>query len=260
VRASAIGRCECRNCNQQDEEKWSESCLNSVCMGKHAAILLLLITFAAASSVEAQCTAKTVTCGTTITESLGPSSSCVIDSFPTLRYAFNGTAGQKLTLIAGNASGNNIGMTLLDSAGNYITSAVDEPAQILYTLATTGQYFVEINFTNPHTSGSITFEVICSSGTPPPPPAQCTYTGAVLVGQSITSQLTTADTPCGDTGTYAKAYRVPVTAGEAFTLDYSADYPVEVVIAGPDSSGAYRRSSRVRRSPLPPDSRPSSRA
>lgn len=212
-------------------------------MAKYAAVSLVAIVVSLYPTTSiAQCTTKAVTCASTSTDVLGPSSSCVIDSFPTQRYVFTGTAGEKLTLIASNSEGNSIGMTLLDSAGEYITSDFDEPAQIVATLPTAGQYFIDVNFGNPHISGSITLEVTCSSGTTPLP-TECTYTGTILIGQSISSQLTSADTPCGDARSYAKAYRVPVNAGDAFTVDYSATYPVEIQIAGPDPSGAYRRSA-----------------
>lgn len=198
---------------------------------------------ALAFQARAACDTKTITCGSSSTESITPSSSCVIDGFPASRYVFNGTAGQKLTLIARNNSTGLIGMELLSSTGEQLSSAFDEPAQITVTLPTSGQYFIQINLANPHVSGTVTLGVTCSSGTVPPP-TQCSYSGVILIGQSITGQLTSADTPCGDSTAYAKAYRVPVLEGDAFTVDYSApSYPPEIQVVGPDTSSAYRRTT-----------------
>ncbi|HWW61684.1 MAG TPA: hypothetical protein VN181_09990, partial [Thermoanaerobaculia bacterium] len=102
-------------------------------------ILIALLIFAAAAPLFAQCVTKTVTCGSSSTDFIGPSSSCIVDSFPTQRYVFNGTAGQKVTFIASNLAGQTIGMQLMNSAGQFISSDFDEPAQITATLPSAGQ-------------------------------------------------------------------------------------------------------------------------
>lgn len=204
--------------------------------------LALIVTVTAAGSASAQCVTRTLTCGSTTTVSLSPSG-CIIDGFPTQRFSFSATAGQKLTVIASNTNGNSIGMQLTTSSGQYITSGFDEPAQISNTFTTAGQYFIDVSFGNPHISGNITVEATCAAGTPPPGTTTCQYSGQALIGQSISGALTTADTPCGDTTTYARAYKVPVTAGDAFTVDYAASYPVLIEVAGPDSTSVFRWSN-----------------
>jgi len=57
------------------------------------------------------------------------------------------------------------------------------------------------------------------------------------------AQCTAKTMACGTSSYYAKAFRLPVTAGQAFTVDYTATYPVYIEIDGPDSSGAFRSST-----------------
>lgn len=112
----------------------------------------------------ATCSAKAVTCGSTVTDSLDPNSSCIIDTFPTANYAFSGTAGQILSLVASNQAGLDMFMTLTNSSGQTIaTSFLDEPATITKTLPATDQYLIAINYGNPHSSGSFTLSVSCET-------------------------------------------------------------------------------------------------
>lgn len=190
----------------------------------------------------AACTPRPVTCGTTVTDSLGPSSSCIIDSFPTGVYSFNGAAGQILNVVETNPSGHNAFIELTDSSGKTVTTSyLDDPAAISVTLPKTDQYTISVNFGNPHISSAFTLTVSCSTTTTPP--GACQYTSTIAVGTSLSGQLTSADTPCGIESSYTKAYRVIAAANDAFTVEYSASYPVFLEIRGPDRSGAYRLES-----------------
>ncbi len=193
---------------------------------------------------EASCTATAMSCGFSGTASLSPTGSCIIDTFPTANYSFGGAAGQNIQLHATTAVQTSIGMTLTDAFGTPITNAFDEPADIDVTLPATGQYLVSVNFGNPHLSGAFTLTFNCNgSSTPGPPTGTCQYTGTLAIGSTVTSQLTTADAACGDSTTFAKAYKVPVNAGDAFTATYSAGYVAYLEIKGPDTSGAFRSAS-----------------
>jgi hypothetical protein len=185
------------------------------------------------------CTPQPITCGQSVTASLGPNSSCILDTFPTAIYSFSAVAGQTVTLLAGTSSGNTIGLALLDPTGTTLTNAFDEPAGFSYTFTASGTYTIEVNFGDPHASGSFTLTTSCAtSGTPPP--TTCGYTATIAIGASVSGQLSAADSACGNSSSYAKAYRLPVMANDAFTLTYTATYPVYVEIDGP--SGATDKS------------------
>ena len=194
-------------------------------------------------TARAQClSTKTITCGSSSTDFIGSPSSCVIDGLPTRRYEFNAVAGQSVSFVASNSSAFSIGMALYDSFGRQLATSFDEPSQITYSFALSGAYFLEVNFANPQQSGSVVLQTSCITEGPPPS-ATCSYAGTLLIGQSVTAQLNTADATCGDSSTYSKPYKVVVKAGDAFTVNYSASYTPELWITGPDSSGSYRRST-----------------
>jgi len=184
---------------------------------------------------------KTLSCGTTVTDSISASgAACVINTFPTIVYAFNGTAGQTLDLLASDSSGFDIGLNVTDPTGKAVTSGFDEPASAHAVLAVTGQYSISINFGNPHQSGSFTLTTSCTTSTNPPP-TQCLYTSTVAIGSTVSDQLTANDVACGYSASYAKAYKLPVNAGDTFEVDYSStSYQPYIEIKGPDTSAGYR--------------------
>lgn len=186
---------------------------------------------------------KTLTCGTVVTDSINPNgATCVVNTFPTAVYAFNGIAGQTLDLLASDSAGFDIGLELDDPSGKTVTSGFDEPASVHAVLASAGQYTVSVNFGNPHQSGSFTLTTSCTTPTNPPP-TQCLYTSTVAIGSTVSGQLTANDAACGYSASYGKAYKLPVTAGDAFEVDYSASFNPYVGIKGPDTSDAYRWST-----------------
>jgi len=194
----------------------------------------LALSLAVPRSLFAACTAKTLSCGQSITDTLSPSQSCIIDTFPTATYTFNGTAGQQLSLTATTASGNTIGLELY-APGNTTTpirNDFDEPASFTVTLPATGTYTIQVNFGNPHNSGSFTITAACPTSTT----TQCKFTDTVSIGQMFTGSLTSADAVCGDSTSYAKVYKLPVTAGDAFEVTYSATYAPLIDIVGPSST------------------------
>jgi hypothetical protein len=183
---------------------------------------------------------KTLTCGSVVTASLSATGGCILNTFPTAVYAFNGTAGQTIAFHASNSSGFDIGLVLSDSSGKTISSAFDEPADVTAELTATGQYTVSVNFGNPHQSGSFTLTTSCVT-TSPPPPTQCLYTSTGAIGSTISGQLAAADAVCGGSSSYAKVYRLPVNAGDTFEVDYSTvGYQPYVSIVGPDTSSGRR--------------------
>jgi hypothetical protein len=195
-------------------------------------------------AVAASCSpSKTLSCGTTVTDSISANgAACVIDTFPTVVYAFNGTAGQTLDLLASDGSGFDIGLSVMDPTGQTVTGGFDEPASAHAVLAVTGQYSISIHFGNPHQSGPFTLTTSCTTSTTPPP-TQCFYTSTVAIGSTVSDQLTANDTACGYSASYAKAYKLPVNAGDTFEVDYSANFNPYVGIKGPDTSDAYRWST-----------------
>jgi hypothetical protein len=98
---------------------------------------------------------------------------------------------------------------------------------------------VEVNFGNPHQSGTFTLTTSCTTPNSPPP-TQCFYTATVGIGSTVTSQLTPSDAACGYSESYGKAYRLPVNAGDSFEIDYSASFQPYIEITGPDTSRGYR--------------------
>src|SRR4051812_10754449 len=147
-------------------------------------LLCLALTSLAVSTdaVAAGCSpSKTLSCGSVVTDSLSSSSGCVLDTFPTAVYAFNGTAGQTIDLLASDSAGFTIGLTLADSSGKTITSDFDEPASVHATLTATRQYTISVNFGNPHQSGAFTLTTSCSSSSTPPP-TQCFYAATIAIG------------------------------------------------------------------------------
>jgi hypothetical protein len=207
---------------------------------KRLAAIVFLLAFESRAYAVGCSPSKTLTCGSVVTDSLASSSGCILNTFPTAVYAFNGTAGQTVTFHASDSSGFDIGLTVLDPSGQTVGSAFDEPADVTAALTATGQYAVQINFGNPHQSGSFTLTTSCVT-TSPPPPAQCLYTSTVAIGSTINGQLTATDAACGSASTYAKVYKLPVIAGDAFEVDYSTvGYHPYITIAGPDTSSARR--------------------
>lgn len=203
-----------------------------------AAWLGLVFVIFGGESFAASCSpSKTLSCGTTVTDSINANgAACVINTFPTALYAFNGTAGQTLDLLASDNSGFTIGLTVTDPTGKTITSDFDEPASAHAVLTVTGQYSISINFGNPHQSGSFTLATSCTTSTNPPP-TQCNYTATVAIGSTVTGQLTANDAACGYSESYAKAYKLPVNAGDTFEVDYSSTaFNPFIEIKGPDSS------------------------
>lgn len=209
-----------------------------------AVAFLLLTEVPTTNALAANCSpSKTLSCGTTVTDSINTNgAACVINTFPTVVYAFNGTAGQTLDLLASDNLGFDIGLKVTDPAGTTVTSDFDEPASAHVVLTVTGQYSISINFGNPHQSGSFTLTTSCTTSTNPPP-TQCLYTATVAIGSTVTGQLTANDAACGYSASYGKAYRLPVNAGDAFEVDYSASFNPYIGIQGPDTSDAYRWST-----------------
>jgi hypothetical protein len=207
-----------------------------------AVAAILLSSVVASDLIAASCApSKTLSCGTTVTDSISATgAACVINTFPTAVYAFNGTAGQTLDLLASDSSGFDIGLSVTDPTGKPVTSGFDEPASAHAVLAVTGQYLISVNFGNPHQSGSFTLTTSCTTSTSPPP-TECFYTSTINIGGSVAGQLVAADAICwGDGSRYAKAYRVPVIAGDTFEVDYSASFQPYIEIKGPDTSSGYR--------------------
>lgn len=205
-----------------------------------ATLSAMIVTDAKAASCNPS---KTLTCGTVVTDSINPNgATCVVNTFPTAVYEFNGIAGQTLDLLASDSAGFDIGLELDDPSGKTVTSGFDEPASVHAVLASAGQYTVSVNFGNPHQSGSFTLTTSCTTPTNPPP-TQCLYTSTVNIGGSVTGQLTANDAACGDSGSYAKAYKVPVIVGDTFEVDYSANFQPYLEIKGPDTSGGFRFST-----------------
>jgi hypothetical protein len=201
------------------------------------ALLFVLATNAGATSCNPS---KALSCGTTVTDSLSATGApCVLGTFPTAVYAFNGVPGQSIDLRASNSNGFDIGMVLIDASGQRITNDFDEPASIHADLTAFGPYTVEVNFGNPHQSGTFTLATSCTTPTIPPP-TQCAYAATVSIGSTVTGQLTPNDAACGYSGSYGKAYRLPVDAGDVFEIDYSASYQPYIEIRGPDTSSGYR--------------------
>ncbi|HEV7485815.1 MAG TPA: hypothetical protein VGQ65_09035 [Thermoanaerobaculia bacterium] len=52
--------------------------------------------------------------------------------------------------------------------------------------------------------------------------------------------MTANDAACGYSESYGKAYKLPVSAGDTFEIDYSASYQPYIEIKGPDTSAGYR--------------------
>jgi hypothetical protein len=208
-------------------------------------VTIVAFIFVAGPSVQA-CTPEVLSCGTTVTAHLGPGSACIKDSFPTGWYSFQASAGQTVTFRASTSSGQTIGLELLNGAGELLANRFDEPASITHTFAIGGTFYVSVNFGNPHASASYSLTVTCSTSGPPAP-TTCSYTATLQSGDSVAGGLSYMDAACGDSRGYAKAYRLRVVEGEAFSVMYSATYPVELQIIGPttadERSGTFRRST-----------------
>jgi hypothetical protein len=202
---------------------------------------LLSVVVVEAANASSCSSSKTLSCGTTVTDSLNASGApCVLDTFPTAVYRFDGVPGQAVDMLASNSNGYDIGLVLYDASGNRITNNFDEPSGIHAALTAFGPYTVEINFGNPHQSGTFTLATSCTTPITPPP-TQCNYTATVAIGSTITSQLSANDAACGYSESYGKAYRLPVTAGDTFEIDYSAaGFQPYLEIKGPDTSEGYR--------------------
>ncbi|HEV8436232.1 MAG TPA: hypothetical protein VGR95_22680 [Thermoanaerobaculia bacterium] len=184
--------------------------------------------------------APTLACGTTVSGSPGcPLSSNNYVDF----WTFNATQGQTATFRATSSSSSQMLLTVQrTSDGSIVASSFAVgTVSVTYTFPTSDPYFIGFGYTDTFQTPPYQLTATCggsSSGT-------CSYAGVIPIGSSISGQLTSTDTTCGDSSSYAKAYRLPVIAGDSFEVSYSANFPVYLELDGPatsEESGAWHSS------------------
>ncbi len=123
------------------------------------------------------CSAGTVQCGTTVTGRVSVDSCETSDYVFGVGYAFNGTAGQRLTLIASSPSYRMVAALFDGRSGNLTMYAENQAAsngsaaQITnFVLPYTGPYAIILSPLLPFTFGDYSLTVGCASAPPPPPP------------------------------------------------------------------------------------------
>ena len=185
--------------------------------------------------------APALACGATVSGSPG----CLLSSNNYVDFwTFNATQGKTSTFRATSSSSVQMLLTIQRSSdGSIVASSFAVGAvSVTYTFPTSDAYFIGFGYTDTFQTTPYQLTATCgasSSGT-------CNYTGAITIGSSITGQLTSSDTACGDSSSYAKAYRLPVIAGDTFEVSYSANFPVYLELDGPattEDSGAWHSSN-----------------
>lgn len=182
-------------------------------------------------------TAASISCGS----SQSSSPSCPLSGGEYVDFwTFHASAGQSVTLSASSSSASQILLTVQRSsdgsiaASNYAAHSVS----LNYTFPSTDTYFIGVGYVTSFVTTTYTLSVTCGSTS-----GKCSFAGSLSIGGSVSGQLTSADSACGDSTSYAKAYSLIVVAGETFSVKYSATYPVYLTIYGPDDSGAWRAST-----------------
>jgi hypothetical protein len=125
-------------------------------------------------------------------------------------------------------------------ASNFATGSVS----ITFTFPSSGAYFIGLGFLSAFVSAPYQLGVTCGSSNSN---GSCVFTSTISIGSSVSGQLTASDAACGDQNGYAKAYRLPVIAGDVFEVTYAATYPASLEVSGPrtpDDTGTWRSSTR----------------
>jgi hypothetical protein len=111
-----------------------------------------------------------ISCGQTMTDALTQTGSCFLDDNSYIDfYGFNGTAGQQVTITL-TSSVFDTYLFLLDANAQSIAEnddislGVDTNSRIIFTLPTTGVYFIGANSFEPQQFGAYSLTLACSGG------------------------------------------------------------------------------------------------
>jgi hypothetical protein len=171
---------------------------------------------------------KGLVCGSTTNDELTLAGSCFLqeDSSYLDFYSFSGTAGQQVTITMSAAY--DTFLFLLDPTPE--TAATDDNsgggtnARIVFTLTSTGTWFIAANSRQPNTFGPYTLTLNCVAG---PPPGACTSNATTLCLNNNRFRVTaTFATSLGQSG---NGMAVPETTDTGLFWFFTANN-IEVIV------------------------------